>query len=456
MDLAAKDRSVGPEDRAAPGFAFDNWSSCSDLPRSGERGPVHPDLPAPGTTMGGVYSITGVLGSGAMGVVLLARDKALDRDVAIKFVHSNLLTPALRKRFSDEARAMARVRHPNVIQVYAFGEHHDSPYIVMEFVEGCTLEKWLADRSSPPELDVALHILEGVCQGAAAIHACNTVHRDIKPGNILLDQQMRPRLADLGLAVLHGQDEPTRQELVGTPAYMAPEAAFSDRRDPDLRVRADVYSVACVAYELLTGNPPFVGSGAIEVLIQHATEPITPPSLRRSGLPVEIDHVILRALAKDPRKRTPSIDALRSDLITACRGSLDPERILVADDDEDTREAMQLTLSTAFLGAEIECVADGLAALEAFERKPPSVAILDLRMPGLDGIELTTRLRERPCAATTPIIVLTASGGPGEWRQLAALGADRFLVKPVVADDVVALIRRVLAERSRPRLQVVA
>jgi DNA-binding response OmpR family regulator len=127
----------------------------------------------------------------------------------------------------------------------------------------------------------------------------------------------------------------------------------------------------------------------------------------------------------------------------------------VADDNEDSRESLKWTLSLEFPNAEIECVPDGLAALEAFQRKAPSVSILDLCMPGLDGMDLTKLFRKRLSSAAMPIIVLTGAGGPKEWRQLAALGADRLLVKPLIPDDVVALVRRSLGARSRLVTQVV-
>jgi CheY-like chemotaxis protein len=138
----------------------------------------------------------------------------------------------------------------------------------------------------------------------------------------------------------------------------------------------------------------------------------------------------------------------RCELIAARREGCEPGRILVAEDDDDFREALKFILARGFPNAEIECVPDGLAALEAFEREAPSVTILDLQMPGMDGINLTKHMREHRPSAAMPIIVLTASGGPNEWRRLAGLGADRFLLKPVVASDVVALVRRTLGERS--------
>jgi eukaryotic-like serine/threonine-protein kinase len=404
--------------------------------------------PAPGTLIGGAYRIIGSLGAGSMGVVLLAHDETLDRRVAIKFTRLSLLSARFRERFLSEARAMARVSHPNVLQVHAYGQHGDAPYFVMEFVEGRTLDQWLKQRPSPPTIDVALRILDDVCRGVSAIHAQDTVHHDIKPSNILLDDELRPRVADLGLAVLYRREQPARQEIIGTPAYMAPEIAFSKEPHSALRFRADVYSLACVAYQLFTGTPPFTAATNIGILLEHASRPVPPPSGLRPDLPAELERAVLRALEKDPLLRTSTVEEFRRDLIASRGDRLDPARILVAEDEDESREALRLILALEFPNAQIECVQDGLAALEACDRSAPSVAILDLRMPGIDGMELTKLLRERGSCATMPIIILTASGGPAEWRRLAALGADRLLVKPVVFDDVVAVVRRALGERS--------
>ena len=408
---------------------------------------------APGTLIGGVYRVIGPLGSGSMGVVLLAQDESLDRRVAIKFIHASMQTRDFQTRFTGEARAMARISHPNVLQIYAFGDHEGSPYFAMEFVEGLTLEQWLAGTSGFPDIDVAVQILTGICAGLEAIHAADTVHRDLKPGNVLLDTALRPRIADLGLAMLCRHDAVTRPELVGTPAYMAPEIAFAKEYGPAAPALADVYSLGCMTYEILTGRPPYVADarGQMGLILQHRIGNVTPPSLVRPGLAVELDGVILRALAKDPTERTQNVEAFRHELMAAFSGSSEPVHILVADDHEDFRGSLELILGLEFPGAQIECVGDGIAALAAFDRKRPSVAIIDLRMPRLDGMKLTEALRERDPDANMPIIVLTASGGPKEWAELAAMGADRFFVKPVVVEDVVAMVRRCLKERtSRP------
>jgi serine/threonine-protein kinase len=401
-----------------------------------------------GTVIGGVYRVIGHLGSGTMGTVLLAHDETLDRRVAIKFVHDELRDSGFRDRFAAEARAMARVSHPNVLQIHTFGEHDGAQYFVMELVEGMTLEAWFESVGRLPPLGTALQILEGICEGVSAIHAADALHRDLKPSNILLDAQLRPRVADLGLAVLSRNSAPGKTELVGTPAYMAPEIAMGEVH-PALSERVDVYSLACIAYELFAGRPPFSSETNLGLLIQHANEAV--PPLNRPGveLPVELCDAVLRGLAKDPLQRTPTAQAFRREVVAGGRGDREPLRILIAEDNETFRELLKTVFETEFMGAHLDCVADGQAALEAFDRKRPSVVILDLRMPYLNGLELTTLLRERDPMAAIPIVVLTASGGAEDWRQLAAQGADRLLVKPVALDDVVSLVRRLLNDKSR-------
>ncbi len=403
---------------------------------------------APGAIIDGVYRVIGELGSGAMGVVFLAHDSTLDRLVAIKLVHDDLCDESIRRRFVAEARAMARVRHPNVLQIFSYGDDGGAPYFVMELVDGPTLADWLAQSSMPPPLDVAIKILEGVCDGVAAIHLADTVHRDLKPSNILLDTNLRPRVADLGLALLCRDDGANKPELVGTPAYMAPEVAFAHAVEPGLQTRADVYALGCIAYELFTHRPPFLSESNTALLLQHATEEVPDPRKLRPELPDEVADVVLRALVKDPKERIATVEQFRRELLSAFHGDQEPHRILVAEDSDEFRDALEVALAVEFPRAKIECAADGQAALEAFERERPSVAIIDLRMPRVDGLELTRRFRARDPLASVPIIVLTASGGPDEWKELASYGADRFLVKPVVLEDVVAMVRRCLAERG--------
>jgi serine/threonine-protein kinase len=401
-------------------------------------------LPALGDVVGGVYRILGELGRGAMGVVFLAFDLHLHRKVAIKFVSSATFVDDMRARFVQEARAMALVNHPNVLAIHSFGEHGTIPYFVMELVEGQTVDAWLTEQNNEPDLDEALAILFDVCEGVTAIHTAGTLHCDLKPSNVLLDSRMRVRVADLGLAAPYLNGGVTKV-IAGTPEYMAPELTFDGNQlaSPS----TDVYSLGCMAYELLTGTPPFDGETGVAIMVSHATRKPEPPSKRRPGLPSAFDDVILKALHKDPKQRTSSADLLRRSLKEARASSVEPARILVAEDDPDFRDLLALKLGLEFPDADIVCVDNGRSLLDAFEEKPASVVMIDLQMPVLDGVAVTALLRSRREAENVPIIVMTASGGPQEWKLLSSLGADRFLVKPVNLDDVVTTLRNAVRER---------
>ncbi|MEO8905845.1 MAG: protein kinase [Polyangiaceae bacterium] len=405
-------------------------------------------LPVQGDVIGGTYRVEGELGSGAMGVVLLAVDERLKRKVAIKLIQSSLFTRHFHDRFLQEARAMAEVTHPNVLVIHAFGEHHSTPYFVTEFVAGTTLDRVIAECKHAVDVDLALRILDEICLGVSALHAAGIVHRDLKPANILLDAEHRVRVGDLGLAQKYVTSKAIK-ELVGTLGYIAPELML----ETDSRVAAspisDLYSLACVAYELLTGQPPFDARTDEDLMRLHSSANVIRPSFVRRDLPPALDAVLLRALAKNPAIRTPSVEQFRVELQRARARGEEPTRILVAEDEDDFRELLEIKLRAEFPDAEVETVSDGQAALAAFDRRPASVVILDLQMPVLDGIATTVLLRSRPASALVPIVVLTASGGPNEWKLLASLGADRFLVKPVDLDDVVGIVRRVVKERAR-------
>jgi serine/threonine-protein kinase len=215
-----------------------------------------------GETFAGVYRAERILGQGAMGVVLLCRDIRLEREVAVKFIHPEYVTsPESHQRFLDEARAMARVRHENVVEVFAFDEHEGVPYFVMEYVPGQHVEDWLRRYKGVPSIDEVVGILDQVCRGVAAIHKAGTVHRDLKWTNVLVGPAFRIAVTDLGLArTLDRASKPDSDTVSGTPAYMAPEIVIGTPLPANLQDRADVYSLGVMAFELLTGRLPFESS----------------------------------------------------------------------------------------------------------------------------------------------------------------------------------------------------
>lgn len=408
--------------------------------------------PSPGELIAGTYRITGNLGEGAMGVVVLARDEGLERDVAIKLIHPDYVaSDEARRRFVGEARTMARVRHENVVEIYAFGEHEGSPYFVMEYVPGTTVDAWRREQATL-SIDEAIGVLDQVCRGVSTIHKAGAVHRDLKPTNVLVGPAFRVAVADLGLAkVLDRPRLHDRDTVSGTPAYMAPEIVRGAPVPANLQHVADVYSLGVMAFELLTGRLPFETDDAVEMMTRHARDQPPLPSELRADLPAGFDAVLMRAMEKDPARRTLSAEALRRELSEARESAslaASPKRLLVADDDEDFAALVRETLEWAFPGAEIVEVRDGDAALRELDRRPAALAVVDLDMPGLNGIELTAALRAAPKSERMPILVVTATGGAPDWRLLSSLGADGFLVKPIDPMALVALARRTLEKSS--------
>ncbi len=253
------------------------------------------------------------LGRGGMGVVYLARDQRLGRVVAIKTIaEARLATPGQLNRFFLKARAVARLRHPNIIAIHAIGEDPGQPYLSLEFVDGASLAERLADRPIAP-LDAAL-LLESLARAVQAVHEQGIVHRDLKPSNVLLTAQGVPKIADFGLAKLKDGEagRTLAEQVLGTPSFMAPEQADGHSRDAG--PAADVYALGAILYQALTGRPPFLGESAMETLrLVTSTDPV-PPRRQRPGVPRDLETICLYCLEKEPARRYPTAAALADDL----------------------------------------------------------------------------------------------------------------------------------------------
>lgn len=251
----------------------------------------------------GRYRIIGVLGRGAMGVVYLGYDEAIDRQVAIKTIHRRLLhgedgTEWL-ARFRREVRAAGRCLHPNIVTIFEYGEENDAPYIVMEYVQGRELRDYLKDRQPLP-LANAVAVIVQVLQALSHAHASGVVHRDIKPGNIILLADGQVKVTDFGIARLDAVSGMTQVGMtVGTPGYMAPEQFQGKEADR----RADLFAVGVMLFELLTGVRPFPGRGAGELMYQLLNEAPRRATQLNPRLPIELDTVFDKALAKSPDLR---------------------------------------------------------------------------------------------------------------------------------------------------------
>lgn len=258
------------------------------------------------------YEILGELGQGGMGIVYKAQQTKLHRTVALKMIRGDLAQRDDFVRFESEARAMALMQHPNIVQIYEVGEHDGRHYLALEYVDGGTLEDRLNGIPMAPA--AAASLVKTLATGLQAAHDRGIIHRDLKPANILLTADGTPKIADFGLAKrLDGQGVRTRTGVVmGTPSYMAPEQALGLKRE--LSPSADIYALGAILYELLTGRPPFLGETPLETLDQLCNaEPVAPRQLQPK-VPADLETICLQCLRKAPRRRYASSRALAEDL----------------------------------------------------------------------------------------------------------------------------------------------
>jgi eukaryotic-like serine/threonine-protein kinase len=263
------------------------------------------------TLSAGRYRVERTLGQGGMAAVYLAQDSELERPVAIKVLAEHLATDeAFRQRFLREARMAAKLSHPNVVHVYDQGDEDGQPFIVMEYVDGPTLGDELK-RSGPfppaRVVDLALQI----CGGLEHAHSSGLVHRDIKPGNLLLREDGTVKIADFGIARAAQATKLTQiGSVLGTAAYLAPEQAAGE----PVTAAADIYSLGCVLFELLTGRTPYVFETLPELVVKQREEPITPIRELRPDVPPELEAAVMHCLARRPQYRPASAAALAQEL----------------------------------------------------------------------------------------------------------------------------------------------
>ena len=258
-----------------------------------------------GRTIGGRYIIESLLGRGGMSSVYKATDPNLQRTVAIKIIHPHLSEhPEFVKRFEQEAAAVARLRHPNIMQVHDFNHDGSVYYIVFEYIGGNPLDKRLKELKEAGlrlPLVETIQIMVPLCEAVAYAHERNMVHRDLKPSNVIINLLSQPILLDFGIAKLVGgaHVHTATGATIGTAAYMAPEQVVGEEIDH----RADIYSLGVMLYEMSCGRPPFEGKSALTVMMKHVNEPLPDIRLFNSNLPDMFNAVLDKALAKDPQDR---------------------------------------------------------------------------------------------------------------------------------------------------------
>jgi protein kinase-like protein len=260
--------------------------------------------------LGAGFELGARLGEGGFGVVYRARDVRLRRDVAVKLLRRELVAgEGFVERFEREAQALAALRHPNIVPVYAIGDQGELIYLIMPFVEGVTLTDYLREHGRLA-LDDAARILRAVGSALTAAHGVGLVHRDIKPDNIMLEGPKRhPLLMDFGIAKTGqtggGVGLTSTGMVLGTPLYMSPEQA---KADPAVDARSDIYSLGVLAYQLFTGALPFNGDSIYAVLNQHLTTPVPEPRTLRPEIPAQVSAALRRAMAKQPAERFQHVE----------------------------------------------------------------------------------------------------------------------------------------------------
>ena len=319
-----------------------------------------------GTRISDRYKIIGKIGSGGMANVYLAEDLILERQVAVKMMsltfNEDEESDNLR-RFQREALSTTELIHPNIVNIYDVGEG-ERPYIVMEYVNGTDLKKYIQDNHPIPYSKV-IKIMSQILSGISYAHRNGVIHRDIKPHNILIDKEGTVKITDFGIAVALSQNSITQtNSILGSVQYISPEQA----RGNMVTKQSDIYSLGIVLYEMLTGVVPFEGESAVSVALKHFQSPI--PSLREfdTRIPQPLENVVLRAAAKDAKDRYGSVSEMQADLETSLDSSRRNEEIFVPADinEEDT-----LIMKEPLVAAERENLADGQTAVILEPDKKP-------------------------------------------------------------------------------------
>jgi serine/threonine protein kinase len=268
-----------------------------------------------GKVLGGRYEIGELLGQGGMSSVYKANDPNLRRSVAIKLIHPHLSNnPEFVRRFEEEAASVARLRHPNIIQVYDFNTDSGVYYMVMEYLAGETLGARLKRLNATGRsllLKDSLKYTADICKAAGYAHQRGMIHRDIKPANVMLDVHGNAILMDFGIArILGGQQHTATGAVLGTALYMAPEQIQGLHPD----ARADIYSIGVLLYESLSGHPPFEADSAMTLMMMHLNDPVPDLEQFRPGIPAQVKHIVNRALEKDRAQRFQSGEEMEAAL----------------------------------------------------------------------------------------------------------------------------------------------
>lgn len=410
--------------------------------------------PAPfhvGEVLGDGYALSGILGSGGMGVVYEAHDLRLNREVAIKAP----LYPELGEVLHGEAQALAAVRHPSMVTVYSMGSHRGIDYLVMERVHGMSLDRHLVQRAVAGQLftlDETLDVLQRIAEGLAAVHNAGISHRDVKPSNVMLATGSRVMLMDFGLSCPAFQRTPA---VVGSPGYMAPEVIMK-RVAVGAGHLVDIYSLGAMAFHMLTGRLPFEGE-PLEVMKQHVNAKL--PDLRelRPEVPQDLAALVTEMLAKKPGDRPQHADvvmwslrAMRRNLESSrpVNGPSRPFSVMIVDDDASMRGLLAASVRRDFPDASIVFAPSGEAAFSLYRKRAPDVLLLDLCLPKMSGFELCMYLQGAGLGGNSEVVIVSAAADDRDVQLLRQLGVARCLSK---SEGLQEALRRTLDDVYRRR-----
>jgi serine/threonine-protein kinase len=383
-----------------------------------------------GQTIGESYEITGILGWGGMGVVYEAHDHLLVRNVAIKAPLLDEYAPTLRK----EAQAMAAVHHPNLVTIHSIGHQDGVEFIVMERVYGMTLEDRIReawDSGRPMPVDEAIDLLIAITDAITAVHRAGAAHRDIKAANVMLSGQ-RVVLTDFGLVTpevaVHAGGP-----IAGSAEYMAPELIMGVVK-PGRGLQLDLYALGVLAFELLGGRRPFSADNVHAVLAAHVQKPA--PDLRtyRSDVPDDLVGLVAELLAKSPEERPESAEAvlwrltaIKAELPVASRPP--SMSLLIVDDDPEVGAVLKRNLQWALPRLAVEVETDPLSALERIGKRKIDIAVIDLNMPRMNGVELAMSIRALPRRSQPLLVAMSAEAKESDVAVLRSLGLYEFVPK---------------------------
>jgi serine/threonine protein kinase/class 3 adenylate cyclase len=391
--------------------------------------------------IGGRYILEREIAGGGMGTIWLALDEQLQRHVALKLLADHRVSsPHTRQRFAQEAKAVARLHNPHVVQIHDYGVDGEVPYIVMERLEGEDLEALLERRKRLAPAVVA-SLLGQITRALTAAHRAGIIHRDLKPANLFLariDGEEVLKVLDFGLALLDADasSSPQGKELAGTPRYMSPEQM---RGQSNLDLRSDLWSLAMVLYRALTGQFPFSADGFNALQTGLSVPSATPVSSLVPELGTMADAFFARALHPDPAQRFTSaheLTAAFSTMVLAGQPTR-PAKILVVDDEPDMESLIQHRFRKQIQNMVYKFIfaANGEEAMERLRQHPDTdVVISDLNMPKMDGLTFLARIGE--VHPLVKVIIVSAYGDMNNIRTAMNHGAFDFLVKPINFQDL--------------------